>query len=101
MSDLTRKEMSDIALAAAKEAVRQSEERMFAMLGYNVADLNDMKQLREDLEFAHTLRVGSKAAGARAALTLISIISSAIIIAAWEWLKPFLKPILNAIFGHL
>jgi len=90
MSEFTRQEAADIALAAAKEAVRQQEERMFGLLGFNIANLDDMKQMRQDLEFAHSLRIKTSQAGAKVLLTIVGALTTAAVIGAWEGIKTML-----------
>lgn len=99
----TRDELSDIALAAAKEGSRQTLNEIFALLGVNLSNFEDMKafredlefvrtirQYREDIEFAHALRSGSKRIGGRFVITVVTVLASAIAIGAWEFIKGML-----------
>lgn len=75
--------LSDVALAAAKEATRQTIVEMFAMLGVNAANLEEMQKLRDDIQFARRLRMGSTKVGA----TFVMTIAGAAAIGIWEFLK--------------
>lgn len=90
MGDFTRQELSDIALDAAKEGARQTLNETFALLGVNRANFEDMKRLRDDLEFVHSLRTNAGQMGARIVMTAVSVISGAVAIGAWEYLKSLL-----------
>lgn len=87
MSDFTQKELSDIALAAAKEAARQTISETFALLGVNVSNFDSMQGLRDDLAFLRHTRVGAGRMGAKFVLTIVSVIAGAVAIGAWEYLK--------------
>lgn len=84
---ITQKQSADIALAAAKEAVRELNNEMFGLLGYNLADLNDVKKLRDDIEFAHRLRVNSNRFSMAIGFALISIVITGLTLAVWEGIK--------------
>lgn len=99
----TRDELSDIALAAAKEGSRQTLNEIFALLGVNLMNFEDvksfreeldfartMKLYREDLEFAHALRTSSKKIGAKFVLTIVTVVAGAVAIGAWEYVKAIL-----------
>lgn len=99
----TRDELSDIALAAAKEGSRQTLNELFSLLGVNLMNFDDVKAFREDLEFLRTirpyrddlefaraLRSGSKKIGGRFVITIVTVLASAIAIGAWEFIKGIL-----------
>lgn len=86
---VTPEQAQNIALAAAKEGVRQAQAELFALLGVNIANSEAVEIFREDLKFAHALRTRSAALGARFVMTMVSIIASAIAIALWEGAKAF------------
>lgn len=99
----SREELADIALAAAKEAVRQTLNETFAHLGVNLMNFEDVKEFRQDmemvrtlrpyrddLEFARALRLGSKRVGSKFVITLVTVLASAIAIGAWEFIKGIL-----------
>lgn len=100
---LSRKELSDVALAAAKEAVRQQMGETFGLLGVNLADFNAVKAFRDDIDFAHTVRTdpvfwvnhayvsklrsrGSKLA-AWFLMALIAALAGGFAISVWDWIK--------------
>jgi hypothetical protein len=78
---------SDLALASAKEAVRQMQSETFGLLGIDLANREDLRQFRQDLEFIRAWRTGAHTVGARFVLTLVSIVAGAIAIGAWEFIK--------------
>lgn len=84
---MTESRDADIALAAAKEAVRQCMNETFALLGVNLSNFDDVKKFREDIEFVRSLRTGATKVGAKFVLTVVSIIAGAIAIGAWETIK--------------
>lgn len=84
----TREE--ELALVAAKEAVRRVQNELFADLGVNLADFKDIQELREDLAFARRLRVGSTKATARFFMTLVMALAGAAGVALWEFAKAWL-----------
>lgn len=84
---ITRDEAAAIALAAAKEASRQTLSEAFAMLGVNLADFESMQNFREDLDWARRARRVSEATGHRAWTTIVSIAAGAIAIGLWEYIR--------------
>lgn len=84
---VTRKELSDIALAAAKEAVRQSNNELFGLLGYNLADQDDTKALREDFIFIRKMRVNSGRVSMAFIFALMAVLASALAVTVWEGIK--------------
>lgn len=87
MAEYSEREASQIALAAAKEAVRETMTEMFSLLGVNVANFDSMQGLRDDLAFVRSLRHGATKAGGRFFLTIVSLIAGAVAIGMWEWLR--------------
>lgn len=80
---------ANLALAAAKEAVRECMTEQYALLGIDLANKDDLRQFRQDLEFMRTLRTGAHTIGAKFVLTVVSVIAGAIAIGAWEFVKNF------------
>lgn len=60
---LHRDEASGIALAAARTAVQENNVRLFSLLGYDVANADDVKRLRAALGFLDTMHCRSMAVG--------------------------------------
>lgn len=84
---ITREEASNIALAAAKEATRQTLNESFALFGVNLMNFNDVKAFREDLEFVRSMRSGATTIGAKFVLTAVTILAGAVAISSWEYIK--------------
>ncbi|HEX4302820.1 MAG TPA: hypothetical protein VHZ78_08500 [Rhizomicrobium sp.] len=84
---ITREEASSIALAAAKEAVRQTMSEQFALLGVNIADFKDMQSLRDDLEWARRGRKLSEVTGHRIWTTIVGLAAGGLAIAFWEYAR--------------
>ena len=90
MTDLVRiskGELEGLALAAAKTAVQECQASFMAILGVNIANQDDVREFQATIRFAENLRHGSTKVGARAAMTAITVVSGAVAIAAWEWVK--------------
>ena len=101
-------EQERIALAAAKLAVNDALNELFAQLGVNRASIESMTQFRKDLEFARHLRKrpelwedlsfltsvrsGSAKAGSRFLMALITIFAGAFALGMWGWLKSMFIP---------
>jgi len=86
-SFITREEASNIALAAAKEAVRASNEQLFGLLGVNIADFKAMQEFRDTLEWAAKGKKLSAVTAARMWTTIVGIASASIAIGLWEWFR--------------
>lgn len=84
---ITREEASQIALAAAKEAVRETMAETFGILGVNVADFESMQKFRDDLEWARRARHLSERTGHRAWTTIVTVAASGVAIALWEYVR--------------
>jgi hypothetical protein len=84
---ITREQAAGIALAAAKEASRQTLSETFALLGVNLSDFESMQSFREDLDFARRARRASETAGHRAWTTVVSIVAAAVAIGLWEYIR--------------
>lgn len=84
------KQMSDIALAAAKEGSRQTLNEVFALLGVNLSDFEDVKAFREDIEFVRRIRSGGSKLGAKFVLTVVSVVAATVAISSWEYIKTLL-----------
>lgn len=84
---MTREEASSIALAAAKEASRQTLNETFGMLGVNLSDFESMQRFRDDLEWARRARKVSEMTGKRAWTTIISLVSGAVAVGLVEWVR--------------
>lgn len=84
---ITRKEMEDIAAAAAKNASTEVLTRTFAILGVNFQDFEAMQEFRLDLEFAKSTRRVSQLTGKRVWTAFISTGTVAIMVALWAWAK--------------
>lgn len=80
MTELTEKQIHDIATAAARETNKQ----LFAVLGINPDDLDDMRRMRANLVWADKSRKLSEKLGGRIALTVVSVLTGAALLAAWE-----------------
>ena len=82
---ITREESSDIALAAAKEAARQTINDVFALLGVNLANFDSVQAFRDDIEWARRSRKISEMTGKRIWTTLVGVASAGTAVALWEW----------------
>lgn len=84
---VTQEEASNIALAAAKEAVRETLAETFGMLGVNVADFEAMQKFRDDLEWARHARELSERTGHRAWTAIVTVVASGLTIGIWEYVR--------------
>lgn len=64
---LAREDASDLVAAAATKAVNEAHIRLFADLGYDLANREDQKRLRENLAFGDRLHRGTMTIGAAVA----------------------------------
>lgn len=80
MTEITEKKMQEIAMAAAKETNKQ----MFAILGVDTEDLDDLKRMQANLVWANKSRKLSEKLGGRILLTIVSVLTGAALLAAWE-----------------
>jgi hypothetical protein len=83
----TPTEAERIALAAAKEASRQTVNELFSDLGISVDNREQVGELREDLLWVRRLRTGSRTAGTRFMMTLVTVAAGAIAVSLWETFK--------------
>lgn len=84
---ITRTDASNIALAAAKEAARQTLSETFGMLGVNIADFESMQKFRDDLEWARHARQLSERTGHRAWTAVVTVAASGVAIGLWEYVR--------------
>lgn len=84
---INKTEASNIALAAAKEAARQTLSETFGMLGVNIADFESMQKFRDDLEWARHARELSQRTGHRAWTAIVTVAASGLAIAIWEYIR--------------
>lgn len=79
---LPREEAAEIAKVTALTTVHEHNTKLFALLGYDLADMDDVKKLRDDLSFSGTLRTGSyNIAGA-----IIKAVAVAIVLVFLAWM---------------
>jgi len=76
-----------IAMAAAKVAVETTLNEAFAALGIARGNLDAINELRADLAFIRSVRQGSVKAGARFALTLVTLFAGAVAYGVVDWLR--------------
>lgn len=91
MDSATHDMLSNIALAAAKEASRQTISETFSLFGVNVANFESMQEFKEDVEFVRRYRKISQLTGRKAWTTVVSLASAGVAIALWEWIKTLIK----------
>jgi hypothetical protein len=82
-----REDLSAIAAAAARTAVQEAHVKMWAQLGFNMADLKDINRLRANLEFLNTFHRSTAAAATKFMLVTITIIIGALVAATWIGIK--------------
>jgi hypothetical protein len=82
-----REDLSAIAAAAARTAVQEAHVKMWAQLGFNMADLRDVNRLRANLDFLNTFHRSTAAAGAKFLFVAITIIAGALLAAMWIGVK--------------
>jgi alkanesulfonate monooxygenase SsuD/methylene tetrahydromethanopterin reductase-like flavin-dependent oxidoreductase (luciferase family) len=78
-----------IALAAAKEASRQTIAELFNTFGINITNMDEASEFRKDVQWIRRMRVGSSRAGSTFFFTFISAIAGAFAIGVWELAKGF------------
>lgn len=78
---ISQKELSDIALAAAKEGATQTVSKLFAVFDVNVSNEDQVRKLRDAITFLYSLEATARVTRHRVWLTFVTILSSAIIIA--------------------
>lgn len=81
---ITREEASEIALAAAKEAARQTLNEVFGMFGVNLANFDSMQAFRSDLDWVKRGRKLSELTGKRIWTTIVALGAGGLAIALWE-----------------
>lgn len=91
MDGISREEAANIALAAAKEATRTCLNETFALLGVNLSNFESVEQFRQDVEWLRRVRKVSEAGKSRAWMTVISIASAGLAVAAWESVKALIR----------
>lgn len=69
---LSRDDAADLAAAAANKAVNEAHIRLFAHLGYDLANKDDINRLRSTLDFSEALRMRSASAG-KAILNAVAV----------------------------
>jgi hypothetical protein len=79
---LAREDAADIALAAANKAVNETHVRLFAQLGYDLANMKDVRRLRDTLGFMESLKRGSS----NLAAAVTKAIAVAIVLAIMAWI---------------
>jgi len=84
---LDKQQLSNMALAAAKEAVRETHAELFSLLGINIANFDDVKRFRANLEFLESLHSGTAKMGARAMFAFMTMMVGAIGLAVWLGIK--------------
>jgi hypothetical protein len=82
-----RQDLSDIAAAAAHKAVNEAHIKMFAALGYDMANLKDVNRLRANLEFLNAFHRNTSAAAAKFFFVTVAVIASAFVAATWLGFK--------------
>lgn len=90
-SGLSSKQASDIALAAANTAVRETQASFFSLLGVNIADQKDLAHFRADIEFLRAMHSNSAAVGKRAMMFIVTAFLGGVLVAIWAGLKVALK----------
>lgn len=83
MNNLTEEDLRKLATAAADESIK----RMFAIIGVDTGDLEDLKRMQANLAWADRSRKLSDKLGGRIFLTVASVLTGAALLAAWETLK--------------
>jgi hypothetical protein len=87
---LSRHQAADVALAAAKEAVRQQHEHFFAMLGVNIADAKQVAGFASDMEFLRSMHSGASAMGRRTAIFVLTAFLGGMVLAVTAGVKVLL-----------
>lgn len=80
-------ESERIALAAAKLATNDSLNELFATFGVNRANVESLEEFKADLRFIRSIRQGSAKAGARFAMTIVTLFAGAFAYGLVEWLR--------------
>lgn len=81
------------ALASAKEAVRETQAEFFALLGINIANVDDVMRFRDDIAFMRNFHSNARKIGGRFVFGIISAVMGALAIGAWEFFKMLLHSI--------
>jgi hypothetical protein len=84
---IPREEASAIAAAAARTAVQEAHVKLFAALGYDMANMRDINRLRQNLEFLNGLHSNTVAAATKVMLITITLLAGAALTAIWLGLK--------------
>lgn len=80
-------EAERIAITAAKLAVNDALNEVFAAFGVSRGNVESMEEFRADLGFIRTLRVGSSKAGGRFIMTVVTLAATAFAYGLWSWAK--------------
>lgn len=80
-------EAERIAIAASKLAVNDALNELFESLGVARGSIASMEEFRSDLRFIRSIRNGSVKAGARFAMTIVTLFAGAFAYGFWEWIK--------------
>lgn len=89
------KELEGMVLVAAKTAVQELQTSAMAKLGVNINNDESVEEFKATMQFARNLHTGSTKVGARVSMTIITVITGAIAIASWEWVKSFISSMLH------
>lgn len=89
---LSSKQAADVALAAAKEAVRETQAAFFALLGVNIGDAKEMAKFAADIEFLRAMHSNAGAVGRRAMMFIVTAFLGAMVLAIAAGLRVLLAP---------
>lgn len=87
---LTEKQLADVALAAAKEASRQTSNEIFSLFDINLANVSAVRDFRDDIRYIHDLRTVTLKMKMKALMVVVVIVTTALGAAMWEAFKTLL-----------
>ena len=85
----TKADAERLVNAAAEKAVIEYNAKMFAQLGFDMANMKDINRLRGNLDFLNSLHSGASRVGGWAMLAVITTLVGAFLLAFWEGVKAF------------
>lgn len=82
-----KEDLSAIAAAAARTAVQEAHMKMWAQLGFDMANMKDINRLRANLEFLNSLHFNTARAAGKAMFVIVSLLVTAVCAAVWLGVK--------------
>lgn len=84
---MPRDDISAIAAAAARTAVQEAHVRIFAALGFDMANMKDINRLRANLDFLNAFHRNTAAAAGKMMLVAAALLVGGVFTAFWIGFK--------------